>query len=155
VSGRTKALNSSLQNLQIIGGIQSKYLGVYTLHPPQVCTLLSLTSGGRKNKRTELILHGVYTLHLPQVCTLLSLTSGGRKNKKTKLDNRRLTLRACYAKVGKERIRAPFPLVKMLRETGLCYHWLQVWEKWKKYCILDNRRLHLRHAKVVGGGQKH
>jgi len=43
------------QNLQIIGGMQPNYLGDYTPHPPQVCTLLSLTSGGRKIKDLNLM----------------------------------------------------------------------------------------------------
>jgi len=84
---------------------------------------------------------------------LLSLTSGGRKNKRTELDDRRLTLRVCHAKVGKESISAPSPLVKMLRGHVLLPGFAITdfgWEK-NKRSLLNDKRLTLRHAKVGGG----
>jgi len=106
--------------------------------------LLSLTSGGRKNKRTELddrrlTLRNakVGSKHLcppgenvgetsppPSTPDLLSLTSGSSKNNRPELDNRRLTL--CYAKVGRGGKSLVSPLAKLLEGTcsppGFCAH---------------------------------
>jgi len=88
------------------------------LFPPSIPGLLSRTSGGRKNKKTELddkklvcvMKSWKERIYCPpwQKCWetrppsatsgLLSLTSGSRKNKRTELNDIRLTLR--HAKVG-------------------------------------------------------
>jgi len=98
--------------------MQPNYLGVYS--PQTISGLLLLTSGSRKNKRTELedkrltlcqakVGEGDKSISAtlvkmfgrrvpPSIPSLLSLTLGGRKNKRNELDDRRLTF--CYAKVG-------------------------------------------------------
>jgi len=113
------------QNLQIIEGMQPNYLG-WLSSSPSTRSLLSLTSGARKNKITELndrrltLWHekaeGQKHLCFPGVnvggtCSSLygfAFTDfRWLKNKRTKLDDRRLSL--YHEKVGGQKDYCPPP----------------------------------------------